>query len=367
MSDPAIKARFGLDISDLKQGLKSAVAEVVASKRKMTENFGLGEMVKGALGPVLGLTSIGGVYEAFKGLVETASELGASMSDLHERTGISVSSLLELKEAFELNGVDAEKLGTSVAKMQKYLSQTAAKGGSSLLSSLGLNSKELAGKSPDEAFRKIGEAINSIPNAAQRANSAIEIFGKSGAQLLSVFASEDFKDGGGLKNTGALLEQYARSFKEFDDARKRLSRQSGYGFSTGFSSEIIPTILPGLKAASSSDVIPAGLGIGLGKAIKGVLGGGIYQSYNQLAELFGAKSTVESDAVKNGAFDSSLGVNSPIIADSLAKVGGGGGYVGGSNPLYTEQMKHTALLMQIRDAIQNKRGVDVPQSRARFA
>ena len=354
MSEAAIKARFGLDISDLKQNLKSAVSEVANTKRLMSQGFGVTEALKEAVAPLIGLASVGGAFEFLKGSVETATALGTEMENVSKRTGMSVSSVYMLRRAFSEGGIDVEKLSMSVAKMQKYLATTASGGGSSLLRSMGLDSKELAGQSPDQAFRKIGEALNTIPNAAARSTAAIQIFGKSGAELLSVFANPDFKNAGGVSTTAQLLEKNASAFKEYEELQKRVFGGMRNGFSIGFSQEIIPTLTDGLKLLEKYKDAATYVGAALAGYTKGGVIGSVKATFDLKKSLSDKQENAESS---NEGFDMSmLGLKGmPIQADSLARIGGGGNYSGdGAVPLLNEQQKQTNLLREIREIMSGR-------------
>ena len=55
-------------------------------------------------------------------------------------------------------------------------------------------------------------------------------------------------------------------------------------------------------------------------------------------------------------FYSQQSVFHPVVADSLARVGGGGGTFGGGSPMYTEQQKQTAYLKEIALSIRDAQG-----------
>lgn len=75
----------------------------------------------------------------------------------------------------------------------------------------------------------------------------------------------------------------------------------------------------------------------------------------------------EGDKPKNGAFDpESIGMGKQsIVADSLARIGGGGNSVGG-NPILDESRRQTGLLEQIKNALNNSNAPGTFQA-AQFA
>jgi hypothetical protein len=56
------------------------------------------------------------------------------------------------------------------------------------LTALGLNAARLAAMAPEAAFAEIAESISKIENPAQRASLAVDIFGKSGQNIINVLS-----------------------------------------------------------------------------------------------------------------------------------------------------------------------------------
>ena len=113
-------------------------------------------------------------------------------NDLAERTGIGVESLQALQMAAKLSGIDdvtgaVQKLGVSIGK-------AAESGNTDGFTRLGLSIESLLAMSPEKQFMAVQRAISSIQNPAQRAAAAVEIFGKSGVELLPLMS----------KNVGAI-------------------------------------------------------------------------------------------------------------------------------------------------------------------
>lgn len=114
------------------------------------------------------------------------ADAGSILADASARTGASVESLSELGFAAEQSGTDFATLEGSLRKMQKLLVEAAggAKGANSTLSDLGLTVAQLGRLAPDKQFELLADRISRIQNPAKRTAVALEVFGKSGAQLL---------------------------------------------------------------------------------------------------------------------------------------------------------------------------------------
>ncbi len=114
------------------------------------------------------------------------ASMGDQLAKMAIRTGISVEALSELGYAAEQSGSDLATLENGVRKMQKFLvdaskgSQTA----SFTLGKLGLRLADLAGLAPDEQFALLADRLSEIRDPTLRAALAMEIFGRTGTNLL---------------------------------------------------------------------------------------------------------------------------------------------------------------------------------------
>ena len=260
MANEALMGSFGLDIAPLSQSLNRATAQVADATKKMgSESF------KALLSPiaavVAAVASVGAVMAGLHG----ALELGAEMTNLSNRTGIAVENLMGLRKAFKDNGVDAASLGGLVNKMQKALATAATGGkGANLLKSMGLDPQELASAKPDEAFRKIGAAIDQLPNQTEKAKASMEIFGRTGGELLQVFGSPQFKEAGNVSGTAKLLGENAASFKQAEEALGHVGAKIS-GFFVGMASGFVPMLSGVIEMFEKLDF--SGIGKSIGDAI----------------------------------------------------------------------------------------------------
>lgn len=109
-----------------------------------------------------------------KGFADSASEV----ADLSKKTGVAASSLSALGYAGQLSGVSLGDLGGALAKMNKGLG-----GQSKAFEAIGLSLDQLRGMNTEQQFLAISDALNAIPNQAQRTAAAVAIFGKSATNL----------------------------------------------------------------------------------------------------------------------------------------------------------------------------------------
>lgn len=162
---------------------------------------GLGDAVRGLvddqaakLGPLSGafatLGPQGLAVAASLGAVATAlgtvtsltakfASTGGQLADMEARLAISAQSIQELSYAADQAGIDFGTVAGGMEKMANAIVETPEK-----FDALGLSTERLLAMRPDEQFYAVAEAIRGIENPTLQAHAAMEVFGKSGAQLL---------------------------------------------------------------------------------------------------------------------------------------------------------------------------------------
>lgn len=216
-----------------------------------------------------GITS---VFVAFKSLkvageiigsqfeqVKKAFDLGGELQDLSARTGIAVGDLAVLRQEFANSGKSAEDIGPAFAKMQKSLAEGK---GADVIQKMGINLDELKRQTPTEQFHTLGAAITKLESPLDRAHAATAIFGKSGAELLSVFSDGNFGDAAAQVGSQAQILQ--RDSALFDDVSDKLNLVGTkvQGFFVGVADKVAPVLKPLLDKMATMDFAQWGQQIG---------------------------------------------------------------------------------------------------------
>lgn len=194
---------------------KDNASHVLQSVGKSTDMLSrqLGGLKK-AFGAIIGLQIIREVVNDLMETAEMMDEVGKSSDKL----GIATESFLSLKWAADQSGVSFESLDKSLVKMSRNMSEAASGGGKAVADSLkdiGLTAKELMQLSPEEQFSRIADGLNALPSEADRIRVAMDIFGKSGADLIPLLA----EGSEGLKAFREEAEQMGIIFSREDAAR----------------------------------------------------------------------------------------------------------------------------------------------------
>jgi hypothetical protein len=264
-----ITAALGLDIS----GFQAGMNKVTGLYKKAQDDAGKGGGIGKFLGAAGGLASgaMAGIGAAVGAVTAAAAGMWSVMGDaralaqVSAQAGISTGQVLILQKAFTRAGLSADDMQPSLAKMSKGIAEAASGSGTAkpAFEALGLSAQKLVNMSPDESFRKIGSALTGIQNPIQRAQLAMEIFGKSGARMLGVFANNNLE--AATKSVGtqaALMDKYAGVFMAF---RGRIESQKTdvKGFFTGLSAGLLPSLMPFVDGLRKIDLTQIGEELGI--------------------------------------------------------------------------------------------------------
>jgi hypothetical protein len=148
--------------------------------------------VKGTDSVLSQLTSnfklLGGVAAgiSFGALINQALQAASALNDTATKTGISIDALQRLQFAAGLSGGSLEGVSGAVARMQKALIEAGegSKQARAALDQLGLSASQVLALSPDKQFEAVAVAIAAIEDPAARTTAAMDLFGKSGAELV---------------------------------------------------------------------------------------------------------------------------------------------------------------------------------------
>ena len=164
---------------------------------------------------------IGGVFAA--GVVH-AYNFGSEMQDMADRTGMPIGKLMVLTQALKDSGVEFEALVPAVKKMNVALVTAAKSGNGSAFTQIGLSVEELLNKEPADQFEAIATAISKLGSTAARTKAAVDIFGKSGVNMLSFFSdAEAMKTArDSLGKQAGILEKNAAVFDRISDRLGRV-------------------------------------------------------------------------------------------------------------------------------------------------
>lgn len=266
-----LKSKISLDDSAFTAGIKRvsrATALVVkkasAAFRKVGASIGKAAarmknfaMIAGAL---TFAAAIAGAYKLGRALKD-AFDLGGRLSDLSAQTGVAVKDLAILQQAFEDNGVAGDDVGKVINRLQRSISDFGAglSTQTRAFEKLGITFDQLKGKTPLMQFQMVQNAIAKIEDPTMKAAAAMEIFGRSGGDMLALF-----QDSGAIErasetmgSSADILQTNAEKFDRISDLLNRASVKF-QGIILALAEVAAPKILAALEKFNAMDF--AGIG-----------------------------------------------------------------------------------------------------------
>jgi len=209
------------------------------------------------------MAGLSAVFNGMKG----ALDMGGKFSDLSASTGASVSELVLLTKAFENNGLAADAVGPMIARFQKALGGLNEEGQSttSVLEKLGINTLALGRMSVAAQFQELSRAFSAIEDPALRTRRAMELFGRSGAQMLTLFRDPEAfsRAAAEIGSMGDVLEDNATKFDSMSDAITTIGQKMDQFF-VGAMSALQQS--NALEDAAKTDFTPTGQSAGAAAA-----------------------------------------------------------------------------------------------------
>lgn len=190
-----------------------------------------------------GMKALAGAALAYAGINSIKQEI-TELDNLakHARTlDIDTTSFQKLKYAADSNNVAFSTVETGITRMKKTIGDAAngSADAAAKLARIGYTAKDLQGLTTAQQFDEIARAVASIQDPAERSAVAMELFGKSGAQL------EDFlrnykQQGEELEARGGIIkDSELKAAEDFNQALLDISRTiKSLAFNSGFISQL---------------------------------------------------------------------------------------------------------------------------------
>jgi hypothetical protein len=142
----------------------------------------------------LGLMAVGigtAVLAPLAASAKLFSRYGDQVAKMAKRTGLSVETLSELRFVASQTGTEFQSLEMGFRRMQRSI-YDAGRGLSTAkdaLADLDLAFKDLDGLSPEDQFKLLADRIGSVEDPTKKAAIAMTLFGRTGTNLLPMFAA----------------------------------------------------------------------------------------------------------------------------------------------------------------------------------
>jgi len=206
--------------------------------------------LKGAFAGAAVVTAINAITNAIGNSITAMDTLGKTTQKL----GVSAQDFTALQHAAEMTDISTEKLSASITKLNKAIADAAGGGtskGAESLRNLGVSIRDSSGglRNTADIFRDVAQAMSEIPDGADKASIAMQLFGKSGADLipllnegsegLEAFAQQADELGLVISEVDTILAD------QFNDNLDLLSKQL-----EGSTNRLVSGLLPALTQLS---------------------------------------------------------------------------------------------------------------------
>jgi len=260
------------DVARLRQDVQQGVNVVNKGAEQMRQAAQAAQTALGAIGAGL---SVAGFTAFIKAAIDTLD----SLDDMAEKTGIAVEELAALRYAGEVAGTNTESLAKGIQKLT--LNMAAAAGGgkeqAAVFDTLGVRVKNLDGtlRGTDAVLGDVADRFASFRDRPEKAALAVELFGKSGAELIPVLnrGSAGIADlRAEAQRLGVVMDgDVAGQAAAFNDDLVRMRLNAEAAAST-IARELLPTLnaLTGefLAAQNGEAALSSGIGSGLNTVLQ---------------------------------------------------------------------------------------------------
>lgn len=244
-------------------GEDSKLRKVFAGVKSRMKSLAIGAAAVGTAGlAVAGAAAAGAVASVFK-----FAAAGDQLDKMSSRTGATSEALSQLGFAAEQSGTDLATVERSMQAMSRQMLQ-AERGSAEItktLDELGLSVGNLSGLSPDQQMEVFADALSRVEDPGRKAALAMQIFGKSGTQMLPLL-------NGGAEGIRGLREEadqlgltistdQAKAAADFTDAWNRIKRAVGAAFiqvgaklapvMTDLAGRVLPWVVSGGRAVAT--------------------------------------------------------------------------------------------------------------------
>lgn len=239
----ALRVNLGIDTAQFSDGLKQAQSSADKFASHMKTAF-----VAAAAAVA---TTLGAVAAGVKNALSEADE----MSKMASKIGIPIEELSKLKYAADLSGVSMEGLKTGVGKLAKNMDDAASGKGPKAFERLGISATDASGKmkTTSQVMAEISDKFANMPDGAQKTALAMQLMGKSGADMIPLLNGGSAALNGMLAEAEALgLEISSNTAAKAEQFNDNLSRM-GYAVK-GLTLGLTAALAPALAAISDTMV-----------------------------------------------------------------------------------------------------------------
>jgi hypothetical protein len=175
--------QLGLDTASFQTGSRKAQQEVKGLRNNMVT---AAKAIGGALAGMVAWDTVQQLRDMTRAAVDTVGALGEQAQQL----GVTTDALQEYRYAASQTGIEQAQMDQALAQLTRRLGDAAqgAKEPTKALEQLGITLDQIKGRSAGDVIPLIAEGMKRLPDDAQRAAVAVDLFGKAGQKLMPLLS-----------------------------------------------------------------------------------------------------------------------------------------------------------------------------------
>jgi hypothetical protein len=178
-----LSVSLGLETAAFERGSKKAQQEVKGLRGNMVT---AAKAIGGALAGMVAWDTVQALRDMTRAAVDSVGALGEQAAQL----GVTTDALQEYRFAASQTGIEQAEMDQALSQLTRRLGDAAqgAKAPTEALERLGITLEQIKGKSAGDVIPLIAEGMKRLPDDAQRAAVAVDLFGKAGQKLMPLLS-----------------------------------------------------------------------------------------------------------------------------------------------------------------------------------
>jgi len=245
-----IKIAIEAQTAELKKGFAQARQDVSRLEQGMSKSVagGMAMFTAGLAAVKAGLAAAAG---ALRQLSDQMTALDAQ-AKLAVKVGMTADQLVALQHAAGLSGESVQSLSVAFVQMNNRISEATQGSGEAMkaLDDLGLSAQRMNALPTDQRLGAIADALKNVPNQADKTRIAMDLFGRSGVNMLRILEGGSAgldKFGADAARLGLALGDQRGMVEAANDAIHRMKQAWG-----GMVAQIAVAVAPALEAIANA-------------------------------------------------------------------------------------------------------------------
>ncbi len=257
MATPDVRVRLSAEgVAEVVAALKKVQAEAEKASAKQSHGFlGLNRVLGSTSALLSGLGVALGVSQ-FQQWIRSSVDAADQIDELGQKVGASTENLSALSMLARTSASSLEEMGAALAKQNKFIGEAAAGNpkATATLRALGLTLADFRGKDSVQIFELMAQRIAALPSPIQKTKTAMDIFGRFGANLIPTMTALADEGLGAVieraRELGVLIDdKLAQSAAQMNDDFELLKAQSE-GLGARLAAGLVPQLSQALQIMS---------------------------------------------------------------------------------------------------------------------